>query len=148
MKELRYLTVLVIRGTCVHLVRSWSPTSFEPDSVIEFGFYCFFSKPLLENLEFVSQPEQCSINQTSDCTRHAYKTIVVILVHSTSCENVQALVVKSVFSLTRAVQPVATCRQSPHIHKPATVIVTSFATELATSSVTDVRTDTFTAFNI
>jgi len=27
---------------------------------------------------------------------------------------------------TRAVQPVATCRQSPHLHKPAIVIVTSF----------------------
>ena len=65
-------------------------------------------------------------------------------------------------------QPVATCRQSPYLHKPAIVIVTSFslwrlapirrsqppvlimsdvilivtsfATELATPTVTDVRT--------
>jgi len=28
---------------------------------------------------------------------------------------------------TSAVQPVATCRQSPYLHKPATVIVTSFS---------------------
>jgi len=28
---------------------------------------------------------------------------------------------------TRAVQPVATCRQSPYLHKPAIVIVTSFS---------------------
>jgi len=32
-----------------------------------------------------------------------------------------------VFNLTRAVQPVATCRQSLYVHKPATVIVTSFS---------------------
>jgi len=44
-----------------------------------------------------------------------------------------------IFICTRAVQPVATCRQSPpYLHKPAIVIVTSFATELATPSVTDV----------
>ena len=42
---------------------------------------------------------------------------------------------------TRAVQPVATCRQTPYLHKPAaTVIVTSFATELVTPTATDVRT--------
>jgi len=29
--------------------------------------------------------------------------------------------------LTRAVQPVATCRQSPYLHKPAIAIVTSFS---------------------
>jgi len=29
--------------------------------------------------------------------------------------------------LTRVVQPVATCRQSPYLHKPAIVIVTSFS---------------------
>jgi len=28
---------------------------------------------------------------------------------------------------TRAVQPVATCRQSPYVHKPAIVIVSSFS---------------------
>jgi len=28
---------------------------------------------------------------------------------------------------TTAVQPVATCRQSPYLHKPAIVIVTSFS---------------------
>ena len=28
---------------------------------------------------------------------------------------------------TRAVQPVATCRQSPYLHKPAIVVVTSFS---------------------
>jgi len=44
------------------------------------------------------------------------------------------------FRRTRAVQPVATCRQSPYLHKPAVVIVTSFATELATPTVTDVPT--------
>jgi len=33
----------------------------------------------------------------------------------------------SVFSNTRAVQPVATCRQSPYLQKPAIVIVTSFS---------------------
>jgi len=37
----------------------------------------------------------------------------------------------------RALQPVATCRQSPYLHKQAIVIVTSFATELATPTVTD-----------
>jgi len=59
----------------------------------------------------------------------------------------------------RAVQPVATCRHSPYLHKPAVVILTSFslwrlalaapilittlfATELAVPTVTDVRTDT------
>jgi len=46
---------------------------------------------------------------------------------------------------TRAVQPVATCRQSPYLHKPdclcdVILIVTSFATELATPTVTEVRT--------
>jgi len=74
-----------------------------------------------------------------------------------------------VFSVTGAVQPVATCRQSPYLHKPAVIIMTSFhydvirasrsygarsprsrydvilimtsfATELATPSVTDRRT--------
>ena len=40
-------------------------------------------------------------------------------------------------SLTTAVQPMATCRQSPYLHKPAIVTVTSFATELATPTVTD-----------
>ena len=61
------------------------------------------------------------------------------------CSTIPRLTVK--FDLTRALQPVATCRQSPYLHKPATVIVTSFATELATPSVTDVRyvrTDTLT----
>jgi len=43
---------------------------------------------------------------------------------------------------TKALQPVATCRQSPYLHKPAIIIMTSFATELATPSVTDERTDT------
>jgi len=38
------------------------------------------------------------------------------------------------------VQPVATCHQSPYLHKPAIVIVTSFATELVTPTVTDERT--------
>ena len=40
-------------------------------------------------------------------------------------------------------QPVATCRQSPYpyVHKPAIVIVTSFATELAAPTVTNVRTE-------
>ena len=71
-----------------------------------------------------------------------------------------------------AVQPVATCRQLSYLHKPAFVImtsgaygargarsprphydailiVTSFATELATPTVTDVRTYGYlTAFNI
>jgi len=39
------------------------------------------------------------------------------------------------FDYTRAVKPVATCRQSPYLHKPAVdviLIMTSFATELAT----------------
>jgi len=78
-----------------------------------------------------------------------------------------------VLYVTRVVQPVATCRQSPYLHKPAIVIVTSFplwrhwrvsrlrahsfrchydvilivtsfATELATPTVTDVRTCTRT----
>jgi len=63
-----------------------------------------------------------------------------------------------VFQLvTRALQPVATCRQSPYLYKPAIVIMTSFAslapvvlaapvlimtsfaTELATCSITDER---------
>jgi len=43
-------------------------------------------------------------------------------------------------AITRAVQPVATCRQSPYLHKPAIVIATSFATKLATPTVKDVRT--------
>ena len=30
-------------------------------------------------------------------------------------------------NMTRAVQPVTTCRQSPYLHKPAIVIVTSFS---------------------
>jgi len=34
---------------------------------------------------------------------------------------------RSDVSSTRAVQPVATCRQSPYLHKPAIVIVTSFS---------------------
>jgi len=62
--------------------------------------------------------------------------------------------------ITRAVQPVATCRQSPYLHKPAIVIMRSraygarsphshydvilvmtlFATELAMPTITDVRT--------
>jgi len=33
----------------------------------------------------------------------------------------------SQLNTTRAVQPVATCRQSPYLHKPALVIVTSFS---------------------
>ena len=52
-----------------------------------------------------------------------------------------------VIIITRAVQLVATCHQSPYRHKPAIVIVTSFATELATPTVTDVRTyEHLTAF--
>jgi len=47
----------------------------------------------------------------------------------------------SVYFHYRAVQPVVTCRQSPYLHKPATVIVTSFTTELATPTLTYV-TDT------
>jgi len=43
---------------------------------------------------------------------------------------------------TIAVQPVATCRQSPYPHKPAIVIVTSIASELSTPTVIDVHTDT------
>jgi len=49
------------------------------------------------------------------------------------------------FIRTRVPQPVATCRQSPYLHKPAIYhydvihIMTSFATELATPSITDVR---------
>ena len=31
------------------------------------------------------------------------------------------------FVLTRALQPVATCRQSPYLHKPAIIIMTSFS---------------------
>jgi len=49
--------------------------------------------------------------------------------------------------LTKALQPVVTCRQSPYLHKPAsyyhcdvTLIMTSFATELAKPSITDERT--------
>jgi len=61
-----------------------------------------------------------------------------------------------IISSTRAVQPVAKCRQSPYLHKPAIItdvilimtshasalvlIMTSFATELAMPTVTDVRT--------
>jgi len=73
-------------------------------------------------------------------------------------------------------QPVATCRQSPFVHKPAIVIdvilmitsraygargarsprshydvifiVTSFATEQATPTVTDIRYGHLTVFNI
>jgi len=33
----------------------------------------------------------------------------------------------SCFCVTGAVQPVATCRQSPYLHKPAIIIVTSFS---------------------
>jgi len=69
------------------------------------------------------------------------------------------------YIITTAVQPVATCPQSPYLHKPATVIVTSFSlwhlargarsphshydvilivtsftTELVTPTVADVRT--------
>jgi len=53
-----------------------------------------------------------------------------------------------IFNITRALQPVATCRQLPHLRpvlwatKPAILIMTSLATELATPSVTDVRTAT------
>jgi len=62
---------------------------------------------------------------------------------------------------------VATCRQSPYLHKPAIVIVTSFslsrrprsqydvilivtsfATELATPTVTDVRTYVRTPYRV
>jgi len=43
------------------------------------------------------------------------------------------------FNRTRVLQPVATYRQLPYLHKPAIVIVTSFATELAMPTVTDVR---------
>ena len=32
-----------------------------------------------------------------------------------------------VYNSTRALQPVATCRQSPYLHKPAIIIVTSFS---------------------
>ena len=32
-----------------------------------------------------------------------------------------------IVNLTRAVQPMATCRQLPYLHKPAIVIVTSFS---------------------
>ena len=59
---------------------------------------------------------------------------------------------------TRAVQPVAICRQSPYLHKPAIVIVTSFSLwrhshydflRLRRSpTVTDVRYGDLTAFNI
>jgi len=66
------------------------------------------------------------------------------------------------YIITTVVQPVATCPQSPYLHKPATVIVTSFslwhlahsthshydvilivtsfATELVTPTITDVQT--------
>jgi len=56
--------------------------------------------------------------------------------------------------ITIALQPVVTCRQSPHLHKPAIIIIlimTSFAIELVTPSVTDkrtLRTGHLTAFNI
>jgi len=30
-------------------------------------------------------------------------------------------------TITRALQPVATCRQSPYLHKPAIIIMTSFS---------------------
>ena len=72
--------------------------------------------------------------------------------------------------ITGGLQPVATCRQSPYLHKPAIIIMasshsviimtsfaslaapvlimTSFATELATPSVTDVRCGHLIAFNI
>jgi len=33
----------------------------------------------------------------------------------------------NLLSSDRAVQPVATCRQSPYLHKPTIVIVTSFS---------------------
>ena len=41
---------------------------------------------------------------------------------------------------TGVLQPVDTCRQSSYLHKPAIIIMTSFATELATPSITDERT--------
>jgi len=41
------------------------------------------------------------------------------------------------FNRTKVVQPVATYRQLPYLHKPAIVIV-KFATELAMPTVTDV----------
>ena len=31
------------------------------------------------------------------------------------------------FTAPRALQPVATCRQSPYLHKPAIIIMTSFS---------------------
>jgi len=42
------------------------------------------------------------------------------VVNNVSCEH-------WVYVKTRAVQPVATCRQSPYLHKPAIVIVTSLS---------------------
>ena len=83
----------------------------------------------------------------------------------------------NLFYNTRAFQPVATCRQSPYLHKPDVILiktsfaslaptalaapvlimtfilsVTSFATEMATPRVTDVRYvltyGHLTAFNI
>ena len=48
-----------------------------------------------------------------------------------------------ILTRTRAVQPVATCRQAPYLRKPATVIVTSsWRHSLLSWSRTYVRTDT------
>ena len=45
--------------------------------------------------------------------------------HITRTANVSPVIRYSLV-ITRAVQPVATRRQSPYLHKPATVIVASF----------------------
>ena len=70
----------------------------------------------------------------SDCAQNMYRLLSVrsqrmrcVTLSCVALRCMPRVVVRVVnVMLTRAVQPVATCRQSPYLHKPA-VIVTSFS---------------------
>ena len=51
--------------------------------------------------------------------------IIIIILITISIISVITIVIRLQFINTRAMQPVATCRQSPYLHKLAIVIVTS-----------------------
>jgi len=77
--------------------------------------------------------------------------VVLTSLDHTELYNLESSFIESSFTSsehTRALQPVATCRQSPYLrpipcyyHYDVILIMTSFSTELATPSVTDVRTN-------
>ena len=72
--------------------------------------------------------------------------VIIIILINISIISVITIIIRLQFINTRAVQPVATCRQSPYkasyCHCDVILIMTSFPTELATPTVTDVRTHT------